>query len=115
MTSVPPLLDLGGRLAVDESSAAAGAERVIGGGAVDAVPFPGLLPQEEDGDAGEETTHEAAGEAAPAQVVAVAHDEQAGAEVAAQARVAVIAAAADALLPLRRHLGTLGRWSWVVS
>ena len=107
VTSVAPLLDLGCRLAVDEGPAAAGAERVVGGGAVDAVPLSGLPPQQEDGDAGEEAAREAAGEAAPAQVVAVAQDEQTGAEAAAQARVAVVAAAADALLPRLRHLGGL--------
>ena len=51
---VAPLLDLGARLAVDESPAAAGARCVLAGRALDAVPLPGLLPQDEDGDAGEE-------------------------------------------------------------
>ena len=49
---VSPLLDLCGRLAVDEGSATEGAEGVVDGGALDAVPLPGFSPQNEDGKAG---------------------------------------------------------------
>ena len=48
---VAPLLDLGAGLAVDESPAAAGARCVLPGRAIDAVPLPDILPQDEDGDA----------------------------------------------------------------
>ena len=51
---VAPLVDLGARLAGDEASATEGAEGISGGRAFNAVPLPGLLPQDEDGDAGEE-------------------------------------------------------------
>ena len=51
---VAPLVDLGACLAGDEASATEGAEGISGGRAFNAVPLPGLLPQDEDGDAGEE-------------------------------------------------------------
>lgn len=51
---VAPLVDLGARLAGDKASATEGAEGISGGRAFNAVPLPGLLPQDEDGDAGEE-------------------------------------------------------------
>ena len=51
---VAPLIDLGARLAGDEWPAAEGAHRVAGGGALDAVPLPRLVPLQEDGEAGED-------------------------------------------------------------
>ena len=74
---VAPLIDLGARLAGDEWPAAEGAHRVAGGGALDAVPLPGLRPQHEDGNAGQEAAEEAAQEAGLAQVVSVPLDEEA--------------------------------------
>ena len=74
---VAPLLDLGARLAGDEWPAAEGAHRVAGGGALDAVPLPGFLPKDEDGDAGEDAAEQAAQPAALAHVVSVALDETA--------------------------------------
>ena len=74
---VSPPLDLGARLAGDEASAAEGAHGISGGGALDAVPLPGLLPQDEDGDAGEEAAEEAPQPTALAHVISVAFDETA--------------------------------------
>ena len=74
---VAPLLDLGARLAGDEASAAEGAHGISCGGALDAVPLPGLLPQDEDGDAGEEAAEEAAQPTALAHVISIALDETA--------------------------------------
>ena len=74
---VAPLLDLGARLAGDKASATEGAEGISGGRAFNAVPLPGLLPQDEDGDAGEEAAEEAAQPTALAHVISVAFDETA--------------------------------------
>ena len=74
---VAPVPDLCTRLAGDERPAAEGAHGVAGGGALDAVPLPGLLPQDEDGDAGEEAAEEAAQPTALAHVISVAFDETA--------------------------------------
>ena len=74
---VAPIIDLGTRLAGDEWSAAEGAHCVAGSGAFDAVPLPGLPPQHEDGDAGQEAAEEAAQEAGLAQVVSIPLDEEA--------------------------------------
>lgn len=104
---VAPLLDLGARLAGDETSAAEGAHGISAGRALDAVPLPGLLPQDEHGDAGEEAAEEAAQPAALAHVVSIAFDEAARHARTAQARFAVAHAAADSLLPFLRHLVNL--------
>ena len=74
---VPPLLDLMCRLAVDEGPAAERADGVVAGRPVDAVPLPGFLPKDEDGDAGEDAAEQAAQPAALAHVVSVALDETA--------------------------------------
>jgi len=101
---VTPLLDLGSRLAGDELSTAEGTHRVPGSGALDAVPLPGILPEDEDGDAGEDAAEEAAQPAALAHVVSVAFDETARDTGPTQACFAVAHAAADSMLPLLRHL-----------
>lgn len=101
---VAPLLDLCSRLAGDQSPATHGAHRVPGGGALDAVPLPGFLPKDEDGDAGEDAAEQAAQPAALAHVVSVALDETARDTRPTQACFAVAHAAADSLLPLLRHL-----------
>ena len=85
LAAVTPLLDLGARLTVDESPAAAGARGILGGRALDAVPLPGLLPQDEDGDNGAETAEEAEQPAALAHVICIALDETAGDARATQA------------------------------
>ena len=77
LTVVAPLLDLCSRLAGNQSPATHGAHRVPGGGALDAVPLPGFLPKDEDGDAGEDAAEQAAQPAALAHVVSVALDETA--------------------------------------
>ena len=74
---VAPLLDLGARLAGYETSAAEGAHGISAGRALDAVPLPGLLPQDEHGDAREAAAEEAAQPAAFAHVVSIAFDEAA--------------------------------------
>ena len=51
---VAPLLNLDGRLAIDQCRAAERDGGVPGAGALDAVPLPRLLPQDEDRDAGED-------------------------------------------------------------
>ena len=51
---VAPFLNLDGRLAIDQCRAAERDGGVPGAGALDAVPLPRLLPQDEDRDAGED-------------------------------------------------------------
>ena len=99
-----PVLDLGSRLTVDESPAAERAEGVILCRAVDAVPLPGLCPQEEGGDAGDAAAQAAATAGALAEVGGTATDEQARAEETVHAYLAIIEAAKDVLLPVPRHV-----------
>jgi len=106
---VAPLLDLSSRLAGDELSTAEGAHRISRSRALDAVPLPGILPKDEDGDAGENAAEQAAQPAALAHVVGVAFDETARDTRPTQACFAVAHAAADSLLPLLRHLVGLDR------
>jgi len=102
---VAPLVDLGACLAGDEWSTAEGAHRVAGSGAFDSVPLPGLPPQQEDGDAGQEAAEEAAQEAGLAQVVSIPLDEEAWDARTAQADFAVAETTTDSLFPFLRHVG----------
>ena len=78
-------LDLGAGLAIDAGRAAEGRAGVAGGAALDAVAFPGLAPQQEDGDAREEAGEQAAQEPALLQVLGVPVDQARGAKRAAAA------------------------------
>jgi len=54
------VLELVSRLDADAAAAAEGAQRVVSGAPLNLVPLPGLLPEEEDGDAGENAREETA-------------------------------------------------------
>ena len=82
---VAPLLDLGAGLAGDEAPAAERAHGISRRAALNTVPLPGLLPQDEDGDARKEAAEEAAQPATLAHIVGIAFDETARDTRAAQA------------------------------
>ena len=100
---VAPLLDLHGSLAHDTGSAAEGSPNISSSVSLYVVPLPGLLPEEEGGDAGHEAAQQAVQQPTLPHVISRGICK---ARCAAQPTAAyphVSTTAAQAVLPLTRH------------
>ena len=105
---VAPLLDLHGSLAHDAGSAAEGSPNISSSVSLYVVPLPGLLPEEEGGDAGHEAAQQSVQQPTLPQVISCGICKARGAAQPTAAYPHVSTTAAQALLPLSCHFQSVG-------
>jgi hypothetical protein len=106
MFSLCPVFDLHGSLAVDTGGATAARHHVSTGAALNVPLIPGLLPEQQGGDAGQETSQETAEEAGLTQALSVGVDLAGHAPQATATSAEVGAWTAEMLVKLvDRHAG----------